>query len=345
MEQRLKPLRAMSFAVLAAALLASGPWIGWWTIVPLAVAGLAFALTDRGLESSARPEYRMAAAWLSSELAIAASVALSGGPRSPAVAWLALPVVTLAARFNARGVAAGVIIAGTLIVASTLSVDPAFTIAHPQQVLFPLALLLGVALLSMALMRSDLQHRTASVIDPLTSMLNRKALRARVDELRDQASVVRQPIGVIVGDLDHFKQVNDSHGHAVGDAVLRNVAYTLRKRLRAFDLAYRLGGEEFLVILPGSDGRQAAGIADGLRRAIATELPAGVEVTMSFGVSASEPGVFDYERIFASADEALYRAKDAGRDRVCLAGEEDSPEPSRRFDERRSGISVRALAR
>jgi diguanylate cyclase (GGDEF)-like protein len=127
--------------------------------------------------------------------------------------------------------------------------------------------------------------------------------------------------------------------------VLRDVAYTLRKRLRAFDLAYRLGGEEFLVILPGSDGRQAAGVAEGLRRAIATELPAGVEVTMSFGVSASEPGVFDYERIFASADEALYQAKDAGRDRVCLAGDEDSPEPSHRFDERRSGISVRALAR
>lgn len=82
----------------------------------------------------------------------------------------------------------------------------------------------------MALMRSDLQHRNASVTDPLTSMLNRNALRTRVDELSYQASILRQPIGVIVGDLDHFKEINDNHGHAVGDAVLRDVAYTLRKR-------------------------------------------------------------------------------------------------------------------
>ncbi len=114
----------------------------------------------------------------------------------------------------------------------------------------------------MALMRSDLQHRSVSVIDPLTSMLNRAALGTRVQELTCQASIVRQPIGVIVGDLDKFKAINDTHGHAVGDAVLRDVAYKLRKCLRAFDLAYRLGGEEFLVILPGGDADQSAGVAE-----------------------------------------------------------------------------------
>lgn len=320
MERRIKPLRAWSFAVLAVALLACGPWVGWWTLIPLAIAGTMFALTDRGLESSRHPEYRVAVAWLSSELAIAVSVALTGGPRSPAVAWLVLPVVTLAARFNVRGVIAGSTVAGVLIFASSFGVDPAAVIASPEEVVFRLALLAAVALLSLALMRSDLQHRSASVIDPLTNMLNRNALEIRVDELRHQASIFHQPVGLIVADLDHFKAVNDTHGHAVGDAVLRDVAYSLRKRLRAFDLAYRLGGEEFLILLPGADPHQTAALAEELREAVCAAPHKGLPVTMSFGVSASHPSSFDYDHVFKAADLALYAAKAAGRNLVRVAG-------------------------
>jgi diguanylate cyclase (GGDEF)-like protein len=174
-------------------------------------------------------------------------------------------------------------------------------------------------------MRSDLQHRSAAIIDPLTSMLNRSALAARVAELAQQALVVNQPIGLIVGDLDHFKQINDTHGHAAGDAVLRDVAYRMRKHLRAFDLAYRLGGEEFLVVLPGANARQAAEIAEDLRAAVAGAPVAGVPVTMSFGVSAAQPGHFDYEAVFEKADLALYEAKDAGRDCVRVHGTGEEP--------------------
>jgi diguanylate cyclase (GGDEF)-like protein len=320
MEKRLKPLRAASFALLAVALLVCGPWVGWWTLIPLAVASVAFFLTDRGLQSSSRPEYRLALAWLSSEVAIAASVALTGGTRSSALAWLVLPVVTLAARFNLRGVVAGSSIAAALILASSLAVDPAEVTASPQHVVFALALLGAVALLSVALMQSDVHHRTASVIDPLTSMLNRNALRVRVDELRAQAQIVQQPIGLIVGDLDHFKAVNDTHGHAAGDAVLRDVAYSLRKRLRAFDLAYRLGGEEFLVLLPGANASDTAMIAEDLRRTIDASRHGNLSVTMSFGVSASEPSQFLYDEVFEQADQALYAAKAAGRNCVRVAG-------------------------
>ncbi len=327
MEQRLRPLRALSFGVLAAALVICGPWVGWWTLIPLAGAGIVFVLTDRGLATSARPEYRLAVAWLTAELAIAVSVALTGGPRSPAVAWLVLPVVTLAARFDVRGVIAGSSFAGALILVSSLAVDPAAVIASPQDVVFRLGLLGAVALLSLALMRSDVAHRSASVIDPLTSMLNRNALGARVAELRHQAVVVHRPIGLIVCDLDHFKAVNDTHGHAVGDAVLRDVAYSLRKRLRAFDLAYRLGGEEFLVLLPGADARQSASLAEDLRKTILAERHGGLSVTMSFGVSASQPSSFDYEHAFEAADRALYAAKAAGRNRVRIAGDVDPGSP------------------
>jgi diguanylate cyclase (GGDEF)-like protein len=328
MEERLRPLRTWSFVVLGGALLLSGPWLGWWTIFPLLFAGIAFAVTDHGLDHSPRPEYRMAATWTAAELAIAGSVALTGGPRSPAVAWLVLPVVTLAARFNTRGVLAGAGIAALLIAATTLGVDPGYVLHHPPLLLFPLALLGGIALLSVALMRSDLQHRSAAVIDPLTSMLNRNALRTRLDELAHQAEIISRPIGVIVGDLDHFKEVNDIHGHAAGDAVLQDVAYTLRKHLRAFELAYRLGGEEFLVLLPGADIRRAGRIAEELRAAIAAAPHGSLAVTMSFGVSAAPAGSFDYEQVFAAADRALYGAKAAGRN--CVRCEADAAVPAPR---------------
>jgi diguanylate cyclase (GGDEF)-like protein len=157
------------------------------------------------------------------------------------------------------------------------------------------------------------------VVDPLTGMLNRKALGNRCDELTQQSEITGRPVGVIVGDLDHFKLVNDSMGHAAGDAVLKDVAYRLRKRLRAFDLAYRIGGEEFLVLLPGAGPEETATYAEELRGAVEAQTAGdGIEMTMSFGVSGSPSGhAFDYHDIFANADAALYEAKRSGRNRVC----------------------------
>jgi diguanylate cyclase (GGDEF)-like protein len=125
----------------------------------------------------------------------------------------------------------------------------------------------------------------------------------------------------VVGDLDEFKQINDRLGHAHGDAVLKEVAYRLRKQLRAFDLAYRVGGEEFLVLLPGANLQESATIAESLRQAICGERMIGdLRLTMSFGVGASTGDErFDYEAVFAEADNALYAAKAAGRDCVQRA--------------------------
>jgi diguanylate cyclase (GGDEF)-like protein len=205
-----------------------------------------------------------------------------------------------------------------LLLAVTFGVDAGYIVDHPQSIAMPVALLVAVALLSTALMKSDLEHRSSSVIDPLTGLLNRNALQTRVAELVQQAAILREPVALIVGDLDNFKAINDGHGHAAGDAVLKDVAYRMRKSLRAYDLAYRLGGEEFLVILPGADGRQAAEVAEMLRRSIAGEPVAGLLVTISFGVSASEAGQFDYDAVFGEADLALYRSKQDGRNRVRI---------------------------
>jgi diguanylate cyclase (GGDEF)-like protein len=316
MEERLRPYRRASFVALTAAAVLSGHWIGWWTLIPLAIAAAGFKVVDRRLATATTPELTIASAWLLSELTIAGSIALTGGPRSPALAWLAIPLVTLPARFNSRAVAVGVGIVTGLLLLVTFGVDARYIVDHPQSIAMPVALLVAVALLSTALMKSDLEHRSSSVIDPLTGLLNRNALQTRVAELAQQAAILREPVALIVGDLDNFKAINDGHGHAAGDAVLKDVAYRMRKSLRAYDLAYRLGGEEFLVVLPGADGAQAAAVAETLRRSIGGEPIAGLLVTISFGVSASEPGQFDYDAVFGEADLALYRSKQDGRNRV-----------------------------
>jgi diguanylate cyclase (GGDEF)-like protein len=207
-----------------------------------------------------------------------------------------------------------------LVLAVAFGVDAAAVIADPALVIAPFALVLCCAMLSTPLMRSDIQHRSDAVIDQLTGLLNRKALGVRTLELAQQSAVTGEPVGLIVGDLDHFKAVNDLSGHTVGDLVLKQVAYLLRKQLRAFDLAYRLGGEEFLILLPGSDLEHSIELAGRLCQAIAAgPLADGVSVTMSFGVGASERGeTFDYGLVFATADEALYRAKRDGRNQVCV---------------------------
>jgi diguanylate cyclase (GGDEF)-like protein len=168
-------------------------------------------------------------------------------------------------------------------------------------------------------MESDMHHRGEAVIDALTGMLNRKALMNRVGELAQQSEVTGEPVGMILGDLDRFKDVNDSEGHAAGDAALTDFGYLLRKRLRAFDLAYRIGGEEFLILLPGADIHECARIAEDLRQVVASKTVGdGTRLTISFGVAASAHGAgFDYDRVFAAADEALYEAKSEGRNRVC----------------------------
>ena len=322
MEELLAPVRRRAFAILAAAILAVGPWLGFWPLLFLIPAGGFFALADWMLTRVERPEYVMFGAWIGSEITVAGAVWLEGGPKVSALAWLAIPVITLSSRFSMRGVAAGVAIAAGLVLAVSLGDDPHSVFANPDLVIAPLALILCVAVLSTPLMRSDIQHRSDAVIDQLTGMLNRKALSGRVQELAQQSEVTGEPVGLIVADLDHFKQVNDTHGHSVGDVVLKEVAYLLRKELRAFDLAYRLGGEEFLVLVPGSSVEGTAELAERLREVIANaQISAGVAVTMSFGVGASGRGErFDYESVFAVADAALYQAKRGGRDRVCVEG-------------------------
>jgi diguanylate cyclase (GGDEF)-like protein len=282
-------------------------------------AGVEQRTHEDGSASAPQTRFDEIAGDLMAEALIAGSVALTGVTIG-ALSWLAIPVVTLPARFSARVVAVGVTIALGLAVAVGFSTEAQALLRNPPLILVPTALILATAMLSVALMRSDIEHRDECVIDQLTGLLNRKALATRSEELSQQSAVSGEPIGIIVGDLDRFKRINDIVGHAAGDAVLIDVAYRMRAHLRAFDLAYRIGGgEEFVVMLPGADLRQTALRAADLRAAVVVDADEGGQrVTMSCGVSASARGEpFCYREVCAAAHAALYEAKRTGRDRLC----------------------------
>ena len=159
-----------------------------------------------------------------------------------------------------------------------------------------------------------------ALVDGLTGVANRRRCAEALSAEIARAARHGSPLALVLADLDDFKAVNDAHGHAAGDLVLREFADVLRSTLRESDLAGRWGGEEFLLLLPGTDAAGAAQLADRVRIAF-TERPmlgpdgAALAVTCSFGVAQHRPGE-DEEELFAAADRALYRAKRQGKNRV-----------------------------
>jgi diguanylate cyclase (GGDEF)-like protein len=165
--------------------------------------------------------------------------------------------------------------------------------------------------------------------DFLTGLWNRSAILDIFLREIDRASREDKSVGVLLCDIDHFKKFNDEHGHRAGDAVLRQTAERMRTTSRPYDLIGRYGGEEFLAILPGCDLTFAGYVAERLRARVADEpmeLPDGtpVIVTMSLGVSAKLGAMkSEAETLINLADEALYRAKRGGRNRIELASAAD----------------------
>ncbi len=318
MEQRVRRYRTACFAILALALVSVGPSVGWWWIAPLGAGFLGFAVADRFMRASKRPWLWVAGAWGALPLLLAGAVLATGGPISPALVWFALPAVTLGVRFEPWGMVVGTAYILVLLLLSTVAVDPASAADHSQTLIAAVALILCTVILSGALVESDRAHRRRSTLDPLTGLYNRNALEQRLAEIDGQPSdaAAGPSHALLLCDLDHFKRVNDQHGHAAGDAVLQDVAYTMRGALRAGDSIYRVGGEEILVVLPGASREDALGIAERLRREVRERRPGGVAVTVSIGVAVSRPDLVDTDDLVARADTALYAAKAGGRDRV-----------------------------
>lgn len=152
--------------------------------------------------------------------------------------------------------------------------------------------------------------------DPLTGCFNRRALFEKLESDFAKARRSGLPVACIMADIDHFKSINDSHGHQFGDRVIRYVVEILRGELRAADTIGRYGGEEFCVLLWGTQRAEAIEVAERMRHSVATGPVEGVSVTASFGVALLEDDIERVEALVARADSALYTAKDSGRNRV-----------------------------
>jgi diguanylate cyclase (GGDEF)-like protein len=195
--------------------------------------------------------------------------------------------------------------------------SPAFALMAFGTVLYTITF--AFLLLSMTKERSEARHKLAALIDPLTDLFNRRAFMHDAEAAIAGRTSRREPFAVLLADLDHFKKINDVHGHAVGDKALRAFAATLQRCIGAQGLSGRLGGEEFAILLPGADLDAALTLGERIR---ATFAQAAAELdgrtlaaTVSIGVAASRVG--DLEGLLGRADSALYRAKQDGRDRVC----------------------------
>ena len=158
-----------------------------------------------------------------------------------------------------------------------------------------------------------------ALTDSLTGLYNRRYLEVHLEKLIEANAESKKALGVIMMDIDHFKEVNDTHGHNVGDEVLKIFAERLKANLRSFDLVARLGGEEFVAILPDVSPERAYAVAERLRRSIADDpIPCGVEggllpVTTSVGGAIIQNGNHAIASVLERADKALYEAKNGGR--------------------------------
>ena len=185
-------------------------------------------------------------------------------------------------------------------------------------------------------MREEMERSVSMAFtDSLTGLYNRRYVEAHLAELVRLARTRQQPISALMIDLDHFKRVNDEHGHPAGDEVLREAARRIASSLRHFDFVGRYGGEEFVVVLPGADAGTAALIAERVRAAIATlpfqiSTPAGaleLELTASVGVACGPKDA--PADLIACADKALYAAKHAGRNLVVSETSDAAEAPPR----------------
>lgn len=176
---------------------------------------------------------------------------------------------------------------------------------------------LGALSLSLHLSRQARQHQSAAMTDPLTGLLNRRALFDRFG-----SETLAAPVAVLLADLDHFKLINDKHGHAAGDDVLRQFAATVRKLVGSQGVPARLGGEEFAVVLPGAGASEAAMLGECIRAefaAMGLETLAGpLACTVSIGVAVCDAEGEGFEVLLGQADDALYAAKRDGRNRICV---------------------------
>jgi diguanylate cyclase (GGDEF)-like protein len=185
--------------------------------------------------------------------------------------------------------------------------------------------LFNIGFMVMLMLRLVVNLREASQIDALTGLFNRRAINQALDHAWQRHRRTLQPLTLLVVDVDPFKRIDDSLGDAAGDQVLVGLAALLQRQLRAVDMVGRIGDEQFQLLLPGADERQAAALAERLRHQV---LAGSLGTTISVGVAQARRDDTSVDMLVARADQALCRAKSRGRNRVELALLEPLPSPA-----------------
>jgi diguanylate cyclase (GGDEF)-like protein len=234
--------------------------------------------------------------------------------RVPMIALLAIHVLVMAV--GAYGTLSGV--EGSTLMAP---LGTAFSVIHFESIVFTIGT--AAFFLVMTRERKELHSRRAAYTDGLTGIANRQSFMEGAERMLARAKRSKEPLAVVMFDLDHFKAINDGHGHSTGDQVIRQFVRVVRDAMRPTDLFGRIGGEEFALALPGVDADTAFARADRIRiefcrSSFATVNEEILSATVSAGISAGSGATI--AALLADADDALYRAKAAGRNRVVKAG-------------------------
>ncbi len=303
------------------------PTYGWLPFLLLGLTALAGPLALFARRET--PEQTYALGHLGWLVALGVTAAVTGGAHSFLLPLLVACTLGFFCRLAPKMAGAYAVSAFVLAVIPVLVVDWAGFLRDPWLLLSCAVGLLSMSLFAAQMAAGELRQRGEATIDQLTGLLNRRGLKERIAELSLQATVMGDdtPLAVVAGDLDHFKSVNDTYGHPHGDDVLRDVAYIIRKTLRRFELVYRMGGEEFLIVLPGHDLAAAAVTAEAVRAEIEAGRPGGLDVTISMGVAACNASGGDAAHLLSAADSAMYAAKRAGRNRVLVAETSSADHP------------------
>ncbi len=210
---RVRVARTIAAAAIGVALLMTAPRVGWWTLALLGVGALELLSLDRRMARSAKPEWLAARASLVMLVLLGVGVALDDGVYSVGLTWMIIPVALSATRFRWQVVLVGAIITVAAMLLATVPFDPQAAVDDPMPLLGAVVLLVCVTAIVLALAGGELTQRSRAILDPLTGLLNRTALDARVEELEQQAHLTGAGVALILCDIDHIKHVNDTHGH------------------------------------------------------------------------------------------------------------------------------------
>lgn len=325
------------FAVLLLVLIGAARQTGWLPIVALVIASASSIYLYHGIDRRSRPELWAVGGWLATQIPLGVGIAITGGPRSPALAWLAIAVVSLVARFNRATIRAGMLFLYLLLVVDTFGVDASWTAAHPASVLGVAALMFCVWIFSEALMRSDLDQRTH---DAVTGLVNLEVFLSRVREVLSNESRDDQH-AVLVVELSEIGVARESFGPRAANALLSQAGARIARTAASAELVGKGYGDEFLILLspppkaasdasaPDSSDieRGARRLAESLKSALTEPFAIGSRevclncytgIALFAGDARGSDPEQAAERLLADAQLALSSAREAGPGGVAL---------------------------